>query len=106
MLGSIFVPQGSAVALSLLVAAAIAIDFGVEANLVVGYRAIFALAPEARGRLNGVYLSTVFVGGAIGSALGAWAYTRRGWPLACGVGLTMPTAALALFLVGVATGRE
>jgi hypothetical protein len=58
MLGSIFVPQGSAVALSLLVAAAIAIDFGVQANLVVGYRAIFALAPEARGRLNGVYLST------------------------------------------------
>jgi hypothetical protein len=34
MLGSIFVPQGSAVALSLLVAAAIAIDFGVQANLV------------------------------------------------------------------------
>ena len=106
MLGSIFVPQGSAVALSLLVAAAIAIDFGVQANLVVGYRAIFALAPEARGRLNGVYLSTVFVGGAIGSALGAWAYTRGGWPLACGVGLTLPTLALARFLVGVATGRE
>jgi predicted MFS family arabinose efflux permease len=79
MLGSIFVPQGSAVALLLLVAAAIAVDFGVQANLVFGYRAIFALAPEARGRLNGVYLSTAFVGGAIGSALGAWAYARGGW---------------------------
>jgi hypothetical protein len=45
----------------------------VQANLVFGYRAIFALAPEARGGLNGVYLSTAFVGGAIGSALGAWA---------------------------------
>jgi predicted MFS family arabinose efflux permease len=106
MLGSIFVPQGSGVALSLLVAAAIAVDFGVQANLVFGYRAIFALAPEARGRLNGVYLSTAFVGGAIGSALGAWAYARGGWPLACGVGLTLPTLALARFLVGVATGKE
>ena len=77
MLGSIFVPQGSAVALLLLVAAAIAVDFGVQANLDFGYRAIFALAPEARGRLNGVYLSTAFVGGAIGSALGAW-LTREG----------------------------
>jgi predicted MFS family arabinose efflux permease len=106
MLGSIFVPQGSVVALSLLVAAAIAVDFGVQANLVFGYRAIFALAPEARGRLNGVYLSTAFVGGAIGSALGAWAYARGGWPLACGVGLTLPTVALARFLVGVATGKD
>jgi predicted MFS family arabinose efflux permease len=76
MLGSIFVPQGSAVALLLLVAAAIAVDFGVQANLVFGYRAIFALAPEVRGRLNGVYLSTAFVGGAIGSALGALACAR------------------------------
>ena len=73
LLGSILVPQGSVLALSLLVAAAVAIDFGVQANLVFGYRAIFALAPEARGRLNGVYLSTAFLGGAIGSALGAWA---------------------------------
>ena len=106
MFGSLFVPQGSAVALLLLVAAAIAVDFGVQANLVFGYRAIFALAPEARGQLNGVYLSTAFVGGAIGSALGAWAYARGGWALACGVGLTPPLIALARFLIGVATGKE
>ncbi len=106
MLGSILIPQGSAVALSLLVAAAIAIDFGVQANLVLGFRAIFSLAPDARGRLNGVYLSTAFVGGAIGSALGAWAYARGGWALACCVGLTPPLIALARFLVGVATASE
>jgi predicted MFS family arabinose efflux permease len=106
MFGSIFVPQGSIVALSLLVVAAIAIDFGVQANLVFGYRAIFALAPEARGRLNGVYLSTAFLGGAIGSALGAWAYARGGWGLACCFGLTPPIIALARFLIGVASGKE
>ena len=106
MLGSIFVPQGSAIALSLLVATAIAVDFGVQANLVFGYRAIFALAPEARGRLNGVYLSTAFVGGAIGSALGAWANARGGWGLACSVGLTPPLLALARFLIGVVSGKE
>jgi predicted MFS family arabinose efflux permease len=106
MLGSIFVPQGSAVALLFLVAAAIAVDFGVQANLVFGYRAIFALAPAARGRLNGVYLSTAFVGGAIGSALGAWAYARGGWGLACCVGLIPPLIAFTRFLIGVATGKE
>jgi predicted MFS family arabinose efflux permease len=106
MLGSILIPQGSAIALLLLVAVAIAIDFGVQANLVLGFRAIFSLAPDARGRLNGVYLSTAFVGGAIGSALGAWAYARGGWALACWVGLTPPLIALARFLVGVTTGSE
>ena len=106
MLGSIIVPQGSAVAILLLAAAAIAIDFGCQANLVLGFRAIFSLAPDARGRLNGVYLSTAFVGGAIGSALGAWAYARGGWSLACCIGLTPPLIALARFLVGVATGSE
>jgi predicted MFS family arabinose efflux permease len=106
MLGSILVPQGSAVALSLLGAAAIAVDFGVQANLIFGYRAIFALAPEARGRLNGVYLSSAFVGGAIGSALGAWAFARGGWSLACCVGITPPIIALARFSIRVTTGRE
>ena len=106
MLASIFIPQGSAVALALLVVAAIAIDFGVQANLVLGYRVIFSLAPDARGRLNGVYLSTAFVGGAIGSALGAWAYARGGWPLACSVGLAAPVVALARFLIGVASGKQ
>ena len=106
MLGSIFIPQGSIVALSLLVAVAIAIDFGVQANLVLGFRAIFSLAPELRGRLNGVYLSTAFLGGAIGSALGAWAYARGGWGLTCCVGLMAPLIALARFAIGVATGKE
>ena len=106
MLGSIFVPQGSAFALSLLVAAAIAVDFGVQANLVFGYRGIFAVAPEARGRLNGIFLSTAFLGGAIGSALGAWAYARGGWSLACWIGLIPPVIALARFLIGVAMGKE
>ncbi len=47
-LATIVIPQGSTLALALLVAAAIAIDFGVQANLVLGFRAVFALAPEAR----------------------------------------------------------
>ena len=97
---------GSLLALALLVAAAVAIDFGVQANLVFGYRAIFALAPEARGRLNGVYLASLFVAGSVGSAIGAWAYARGGWTLACCVGLAPPLVALARFLLSAAAGRE
>ena len=92
--------------LALLVLAAVAIDFGVQTNLVLGYRAIFALAPEARGRVNGVYLASLFAAGAMGSALGAWAYARGGWGLACCVGLVPPVLALARFAIDVVRGKE
>ncbi len=98
-------PQGSALALALLVAAAVALDFGVQANVVLGMRAIFALAPEARGRLNGVYIATFFAAGALGLAVGAWAYVEGGWTLASRIGLALPLIALARFIFRLATGR-
>ena len=104
LLVTLFPTPGSS--LTLLVLAAIVIDFGVQANLVLGYRAIFAFAPEARGRINGVYLASLFAGGAMGSALGAWAYARGGWGLACSIGLAAPLLALVRYAVGVATGKE
>jgi predicted MFS family arabinose efflux permease len=106
LLVTLYAAPGSALALGFLVAAAVAIDFGVQANLVFGYRAIFALAPEVRGRLNGVYLASLFAAGAVGSAAGAWAYARGGWTLACLVGLAPPLVALARFLLSVAAGWE
>ena len=90
-------PIGSTPALALLVAGAILLDFGAQANLVVGFRAIFALGPELRGRLNGLYIASFFASGAFGSALGAWAYAQGGWRLASAFGLAFPTLALIAF---------
>ena len=75
---------GSTASLALFVAAAIAIDFGVQGNVVLGYRALFALGAEQRSRLNGIYMTTFFLAGAMGSAVGAWAYAYGGWTLAAG----------------------
>jgi predicted MFS family arabinose efflux permease len=102
---TILVPQGSPIGIAALVVAAISIDFGVQANLVLGFRAVFALAPEARGRLNAAYLATFFVAGALGSAVGAWAYARGGWPLASAVGLAPPLLAILRVAVRAARGR-
>ncbi|MDD5350638.1 MAG: MFS transporter [Chthoniobacteraceae bacterium] len=90
-------PPGSALRLGILVAAAILLDFGVTANMVVGQRAIFSLGAEFRSRLNGLYMATFFVGGALGSALGGWAYARGGWTLASWAGFALPLAALLAF---------
>ncbi|MBS0520289.1 MAG: MFS transporter [Proteobacteria bacterium] len=85
---------GSTLALALLVAGALLLDFGVQANVVLGSRALFMLGAEARGRLNGLYIAIFFVAGAAGSAIGAWAFAQGGWPLAAWIGMAAPLAAL------------
>ncbi len=94
-------PSGSPLALALLVGAAILVDFGVQANAVLGLRAIFALGGESRGRLNGLYIASYFIVGALGSALGAWAYAQGGWALASAFGLAFPMIALVLFAIEI-----
>jgi predicted MFS family arabinose efflux permease len=90
--------HGSPLSLAVLTAAAIVLDFGVSANLVVGQRAIYSLGAETRSRLNGLFMAIFFGGGAIGSAVGAWAYASGGWSRACWIGFAMPLAAFAYFL--------
>lgn len=85
---------GSMLNLAGLLVAAIAIDIGVQGNVVLGFRAIFALGHEHRSRLNGLYMATFFTAGAAGSAVGAWAFAQGGWPLAAGIGLALPVAGL------------
>lgn len=93
-----FFAPGSLAALMALVVSAILLDAGVTANLVLGQRAVFTLPAEFRSRLNGLYIATIFIGGASGSALGAWAYARGGWELTSWVGFAMPMAALLFYM--------
>jgi predicted MFS family arabinose efflux permease len=91
------VALGSAGSLALLVTAAILLDFGVAGHMTLGQRAIFALDAQVRSRLNAVYMTTFFLGGAIGSALGGWAFARGGWPLASMIGMGLPMLAAIYF---------
>lgn len=103
---TLILPPGSWSAILLLVAAAILLDAGVSANLVLGQRAIFSLRGKYRSRLNGLYIATIFVGGAFGSFIGVWAYEHGGWPLTAWVGCAMPLAAFAYFLTEWLTGFQ
>jgi predicted MFS family arabinose efflux permease len=100
-IASAFADSGSMLSLAVLTLAAIVIDFGVSASLVTGQRAIFALGAQYRSRLNGMFMATFFVGGAVCSALGAWTYAHGGWQLACATGAALPLLALAYFATGV-----
>ena len=74
----------------------ILLDLGAQANHISNQTRIYTLRPEARNRLNTVYMVTYFVGGASGAALGGLAWSGAGWLGVCAVG-----GGLALVALGV-----
>jgi predicted MFS family arabinose efflux permease len=88
------VPGRGTPALAALVLASILLDMGVAANLVLGQRTIFALGAEVRSRLNGIYFSLFFAGGAFGSAGGGWMVASYGWTATLLLGAALPLLAL------------
>jgi MFS family permease len=82
-----------------LVIAALLLDIGVSCNLILGQRSIYALAPEIRGRLNGLYVAIFFIGGGIGSALSAYLYRLGGWDFITTAGCILSLFAFFYFIV-------
>jgi predicted MFS family arabinose efflux permease len=78
----------------------------VQANLVFSQRAIYALAPQLRSRLNGIFMAIFFAGGAAASALVSPVLTRFGWAGICAVGVLLPVLALLYFAVHSVRARD
>ena len=81
-----------------LVGTGLLLDFAVQMNLVLGQREIYQLDPKSRNRLNSVYMTSVFVGGAVGSAIASTLYKHGGWTWVAVVGMLFPLLALSRFL--------
>jgi predicted MFS family arabinose efflux permease len=58
-------------------------DAGVQGSHISNQTRIYALHPALRNRLNSVYMFTYFLGGTIGSVLGAWSWSYAGWQGVC-----------------------
>jgi predicted MFS family arabinose efflux permease len=82
-----------------LIAGIVILDIGVQGLHVLNQTTIFSLGEETRSRINGIYLTLYFLGGAIGSTTSAWLYDTAGWSAVCGLGATIGFAALLLWLV-------
>lgn len=94
---SVSAPLHVALHMAALVAGVIALDVGQQMMQVGNQTRIFGLDPGARGRINTVYMTLYFTGGAIGSALSTWAWSRWQWNGVC---------LLALMLVALAGLRH
>jgi predicted MFS family arabinose efflux permease len=87
-------------ALMLLVLAAIVVDVGVVGDQTLGRRAVNLLAPEARGRVNALFVGIFFLGGAAGSGVAGFAWAQGGWPLVCAAGAVFGSLSLISDLLG------
>lgn len=75
-------------------AAAVLLDMAVQTALVLSQHVVYQLDGKARARLNSAFMATFFVGGAIGSQAGSYAYHAGGWTAATLFGAALPAVAL------------
>jgi len=83
--------------LVLLALAGVLLDLAVQCHQVMSQQEIYALRGEARARINTVYMTTVFVGGAIASAVAGALHSVYGWTGMCWFGAALPVAGLVLW---------
>jgi predicted MFS family arabinose efflux permease len=83
--------------IAVLVVSVIVLDLGAQLAQVANQTRIFGLVPSARSRLNTVYMTIYFAGGAVGSALSTVAWECWKWNGVC---------ALALGLIALAALRH
>jgi predicted MFS family arabinose efflux permease len=75
----------------------IVLDVGAQMMQVGNQTRIFGLGVEVRSRVNTIYMTMYFAGGAVGSSVAGWAWWRWGWNGVC---------TLALVLIGAAGIRH
>lgn len=84
-----------------LIAGVILLDFAIQSVLVSNQHIVYALKPEARARLNTVFMGGMFVGGAMGSAVAVTLWKSTGWTGVCAMGATLTAMATALQAVNL-----
>jgi predicted MFS family arabinose efflux permease len=84
----------------LLGVAGVLLDFSVQAHGVMSQHVIYALRADARARINTVFMTTIFTGGALSSAATGLLHDRYGWTGACVLAAILPLIALAVWAYG------
>lgn len=78
-----------------LVVGIVILDAGVQGTHITNQSEIYKVRPDARSRITTAYMTTYFIGGAIGSATSAVTYESYGWIGVCFLGIGY--ALLAVF---------
>jgi len=82
-----------------LITGVIIMDMGVQATHISNQSLIFALRPEARNRINTIYMVTYFIGGGFGTYLAAQAWAHYKWTGVCILGIAVSVIAVVVHLL-------
>lgn len=89
-----------------LVVGVILLDFAIQSVLVSNQHIVYALKPEARARLNTVFMGGMFVGGAIGSGVAVTLWKNAGWTGVCAMGMVLTATATGLQVANLLRRRR
>ncbi|SOC36787.1 predicted MFS family arabinose efflux permease [Rhizobium subbaraonis] len=85
--------------LAALVIGVIILDFGIQSALVANQHIIYAIDPEARSRLNTIFMTGMFLGGAFGSAAATAAWGYGAWAAVSALGVVFALVAIGIKFV-------
>ncbi|MEV5496938.1 MFS transporter [Nonomuraea fuscirosea] len=89
-----------------LLAGVILLDLAHQAVLNSSQNVVYALRPQARNRINSAFMTSFFVGGAIGSALTSLVWVHAGWSGVCVLGGALSAGTFVLWILErLTTGR-
>lgn len=82
--------------LAILIFGVITLDICMQVTHISNQSRIFALMPEARSRINTVYMTSAFIGGSLGSVAGSVAWSHWQWMGVAGMGFLFTVLALVI----------
>lgn len=83
-----------------LIIGIIVLDLAVQAVHVTNQSVMYRMMPEARNRLTAGYMTSYFIGGALGALISAAAYQHAGWYGVSTAGLVLCLLNIVTWLVG------
>ena len=87
---------GLSATLAALALGVVLLDLGIQSALISHQHIIFALDPAARSRLNTVFMTGMFLGGALGSAVATLVWSTHHWTGVALLGGALVVVALAV----------
>jgi hypothetical protein len=83
---------------ALLAYAGVLLDLAVQGHQVLSQRDVYGLRADARARINMVYMTSVFIGGSMASAVSGWLHDTVGWTGMTAFGAALPLIAFLIWL--------